>query len=1075
MYDLGARNNYYSKEDIFSSNRYGGYLVTRLTGIEVDDVKNLIDLSTQIQNDGLEGIFLLNNYSEDFHYSSYFENTNTSISNLGYEVEFNTTGFVRHRYNLSGYVSWGSNAGCGINCKNSSAWNLSFNPGALAETLVSTSARTFEHGYDGTGPYGAQSLISDLIKYNVTGVKGYVYEPSLGAVAKVDILWGRYLKGYNLADSYYMASTKRDWMDVVVGDPKTYIKLDTIYPSLTIVSPLNGERVNNGTNITITPNPTRFSDINTVWYSVNGGGNTTLTSPYTIDTSSWTFDNYTINFYVNDTSGRLGSRSFEIIINETIGETPNYLTFDGNETTNIKILKDKTNVSDLILHKDYELKIDFFENINVSGLNLDELVDSRKGKVSINSSLAPELNKSANITFYNNPAQGFVNPFISRDGERCNPTTNPPCYNFTPLDAETVIFNVTGFSTYAMSGSGVEDCMNFTSSGEYILQNNIETNDTCFRIQANNVTIDLNGYNITGGGTGKGVLVDGYNNSIIKDGEIYNFTDGVSLKYNLDNTLTNITANSNDYGIYFFRSSNNTLTNITANENNYGIYLNSESNNNTLTNITANENNYGIYHLTSSSNTLANIITNENSVLGIFSKANFGDTLTNITANSNAGSGIYISSNNNTLTNITANSNAGSGIYIKKGLNNKLININTNKNTNNGIAIGEWGFSKTTINNTLTNITANENNYGIYLNSESNNNTLTDITANENNVDGVFIYGSSNNQLTNIETNLNIENGIKISSELDFSINSNNNTLTNITANKNNKGIYFTNSSDNNSLKNANMILNQDYGVYITAASGNNIENSLFKKNIRAVYDDDTNNYYSNEFLRERIPLSPFLTKSRDIDKDEQTSFNFTLNNINGSECPSCSYDLNLYPSEDDFEYSKDGAIITGNFTPSKTGVYSLKINITDSNNNSQIRKYVYLVNSTTDIVNYYFRSINPIHGQPTTYGSETDAGSLLFEIPSSPEEVWCGSYIGFSIDDLPSSGIGIFKDINYSVWYKTDVTSNNYTGITRFGDVNGLDVDYNASISATTKTFETFNFSTDWVSDYLWDWYYIT
>src|SRR5205085_1973010 len=42
--------------------------------------------------------------------------------------------------------------------------------------------------------------------------------------------------------------------------------------------------------------------------------------------------------------------------------------------------------------------------------------------------------------------RGFANPKIFKDGSVCT-----DCYNFTSLAANTVIFNVTGFSNYTIS------------------------------------------------------------------------------------------------------------------------------------------------------------------------------------------------------------------------------------------------------------------------------------------------------------------------------------------------------------------------------------------------------------------------------------------------------------------------------------------------------------------------------------------------------------------------------------------------------------------------------------------------
>jgi hypothetical protein len=80
--------------------------------------------------------------------------------------------------------------------------------------------------------------------------------------------------------------------------------------------------------------------------------------------------------------------------------------------------------------------------------------------VSINSTAIPELNKSANITFYSVNFTGFKNLRILKDG-----AVSTDYYNFTPLDAETVKFNVSGFSNYTLTGDdAVSPSINFLSS-----------------------------------------------------------------------------------------------------------------------------------------------------------------------------------------------------------------------------------------------------------------------------------------------------------------------------------------------------------------------------------------------------------------------------------------------------------------------------------------------------------------------------------------------------------------------------------------------------------------------------------
>ncbi|NIP33921.1 MAG: hypothetical protein GWN18_03175, partial [Thermoplasmata archaeon] len=84
-------------------------------------------------------------------------------------------------------------------------------------------------------------MIADLIAENVTGVKGYVYEPFLSAIAHPDILFERYTAGFNHAESYRMASQYLGWMGVVVGDPKCspYRDIPDLATSDDLITPAN--------------------------------------------------------------------------------------------------------------------------------------------------------------------------------------------------------------------------------------------------------------------------------------------------------------------------------------------------------------------------------------------------------------------------------------------------------------------------------------------------------------------------------------------------------------------------------------------------------------------------------------------------------------------------------------------------------------------------------------------------------------------------------------------------------------------------------------------------------------------
>ena len=210
-----STNPYFGKDEPFSRKKFGFPLACRLDGYTVADARALVDRSLSAKAN--RGPFLLDE-AENRRAESYGQlqgslaRAATALRAKGLQAVLDGgQTFAASPKPLAGYVSWGSNDGA----YNAGVYrSLRFLPGAIAETYVSTSGRTFR---DPKAP--GQSLVGDLIAQGVTGVKGYVSEPYTLALAKADLLLDRYTSGRNLAESFYAASPVTHWKDVVVGDP----------------------------------------------------------------------------------------------------------------------------------------------------------------------------------------------------------------------------------------------------------------------------------------------------------------------------------------------------------------------------------------------------------------------------------------------------------------------------------------------------------------------------------------------------------------------------------------------------------------------------------------------------------------------------------------------------------------------------------------------------------------------------------------------------------------------------------------------------------------------------------------
>ena len=521
------------------------------------------------------------------------------------------------------------------------------------------------------------------------------------------------------------------------------------------------------------------------------------------------------------------------------------------------------------------------------------------------------------------------------------------------------------------SATNVSECQTISSAGEYVLNQSLNATTTCITISSDNVSLDLNGFNLTGdgGASDYGVFVynskEELNNITILNGSIYSFERGIYLSSSSNNTLSNIATDLNGYGILLSSSSDNILSNIISNLNTeYGIFLSSSSDNilsnitsnlntergillfsssnNTLSNITSSSNSIGIY-LTSSSdnNSLSSINSNSNSY-GIYLDSSSDNNLTDITSDSNTQSGIYVHSNSdsNILSRINSTSNTY-GIYLASSSNNILENNNMNNNTYNFRISGLYANSY--FNHVISSNNIVDYSYKIYYNYSASsfefnsitvpdagmvvcancfNVTYKNLNLNHHNFQGLFFYNVSNSNVENINSNSN-SYGIYLSSSSNntisnitsnlntehgiYLLSSSNNTLSNITSNSNNYGIYLRSNSDNNSLSNITSNSNTEYGIYLRSNSDNNLTDLTLNSNNYGIYLSSS----SNNTLS-NITLSSNSLGIYGLSSSDNNLTNLTLNsNLRATYLESGSNNL---LKEFKFNHNLNTSLIQTNF-----------------------------------------------------------------------------------------------------------------------------------------------------------------
>lgn len=204
------------------------YMVTRLDGYTMADMKALVDRGLEARN---RGKFVIDLRADNETPGNEWLRTAALLLPKDRVIVDQSAAVLSGIDDVIGYASWGSND------RDHKHRFLHFRwlPGAIATEFVSTDARTFRQPPDkwkiGTWADKAswyagapQTLTADYIHEGATGASGQVDEPYLSFCPRPEFVLPAYYSGRTLAESFYMGIPGLSWMNVVIGDPLAQLK-----------------------------------------------------------------------------------------------------------------------------------------------------------------------------------------------------------------------------------------------------------------------------------------------------------------------------------------------------------------------------------------------------------------------------------------------------------------------------------------------------------------------------------------------------------------------------------------------------------------------------------------------------------------------------------------------------------------------------------------------------------------------------------------------------------------------------------------------------------------------------------
>jgi hypothetical protein len=217
-------------------------------------------------------------------------------------------------------------------------------------------------------------------------------------------------------------------------------------------------------------------------------------------------------------------------------------------------------------------------------------------------------------------------------------------------------------------------------------------------------------------------------------------------------------------------------------------------------------------------------------------------------------------------------------------------------------------------------------------------------------------------------------------------------------------------------------------------------------------------------------PVRCLIIRTKNV--NDSVAFDFFMYDPNGDACADCTYQVTVSPSEAVIS-SQDGNTVTGRFTVTKPGTYSLTIDTVYLGVNTTTRRVLFFVGDVgTVTTRYYISGEDTTHGQPH---AADDAGSLIFSVPTNIESILCGWWIQNSPDEIPNYPLANLSNIDTYIWLKQILDDGAYIGVERYLTYSEL-VNVSIPVPALgSYSWEDNSFTgLSWGIDYPSSWYWL-